>query len=282
MTIAALAACVVINLVPSLDRQERTELINRASHFLAPMVVMPLLGVWYFAEIPSDSRVWALGASAAMTLFLTLSVGASLFIGAYAVIGLWRGQLYVNGATAGLLCALAFVASAGGEFVREGIRKPYTVRQVLYSNAMTQADLERFRTIGSVTEDPYPLRDADLYPNEQVRLGAKVYRFQCSICHTLDGANGLLHLTQSWTITQKRMNFAQLQRTKPFMPPFAGNAEELEALVQMISWFDQNRPPGWPISADPDVSRQIQTWLDEVGTKPAQLALAHNAPRGTD
>ncbi len=51
-----------------------------------------------------------------------------------------------------------------------------------------------------------------------------VYRFQCSVCHTYDGANGLLELTGTWTLDQKRLNIAQLQRTKPFMPPFAGTA----------------------------------------------------------
>lgn len=274
MAIAALAACVVINVMPNLDRDERTVLINRAAHFLAPMLLMPLLGVWFFSEIPVLNRTWALGGSAAMTLFLTLSVGASLLIGIYALAGLLREKLYINAATASLLCALAFVATAGGEFVREGVRKPYTVQQTLYSNSLTQRDIEHLRQTGSVTADPYPLRDAARYPNDQVLLGAKVFRFQCSICHTLDGANGLSDLTRSWMLDQKRMNFAQLQRTKPFMPPFAGNALELEALVQWISWVDAQEPRQWPISNNPEIQQKIEAWLKEAGTKPADDRVA--------
>ena len=45
-------------------------------------------------------------------------------IGFYAFFGLWQRRLYVNGASATLLVALAFLATAGGEFVREGSRKP--------------------------------------------------------------------------------------------------------------------------------------------------------------
>src|SRR5690606_15260121 len=56
MTIAALVACVVINLMPDLSREQRTRLIRRASHFLAPMVAMPVLGAWYLLSMPADSR----------------------------------------------------------------------------------------------------------------------------------------------------------------------------------------------------------------------------------
>ncbi len=280
MTIAALVACAVINAMTDLDRHARTVLINRAAHFLAPMALMPLLGAWYLLAIPRDSRVWVLGGSAAMTMFLMLAVGASLLIGLYAAIGLIRQKLDINGATATLLVALAFGATAGGEFVREGVRKPYTVRDTLYSNSMTQADVERLRRVGSVTRDPYPLRDAARYPNDQVRLGAKVYRFQCSVCHTLEGANGIVHLAGTWTAEQKRMNIAKLQRTKPFMPPFAGTAAELEALVQMLSWVKRGRPANWPLSNDPDTLAQIDRWLAEVGTAPGIARRAYRAAAG--
>jgi mono/diheme cytochrome c family protein len=101
----------------------------------------------------------------------------------------------------------------------------------------------------------------DSFPNDQVLLGAKVYRFQCSVCHTIDGANGLTHLAGSWTADQKRLNIARLERTKPFMPPFAGTAEELEALVQFVDWNVAGRPQVWIVSVDPSVFRQIDAWL---------------------
>ena len=166
------------------------------------------------------------------------------------------------------MCAIAFAATAGGEFVREGVRKPYSIRQVLYSNSLRQDELEQLRQIGSVTNDPYPLRDGLNYPNDQLRVGAKVYRFQCSVCHTYQGANGLLDLTDTWTLDQKRLNIAELQRTKPFMPPFAGSAVELEALVQLLTWRRAGMPRDWPASNDPATLEKIQGWLDEVGTRP--------------
>ncbi|MEW4528025.1 cytochrome ubiquinol oxidase subunit I [Maioricimonas sp. JC845] len=276
MTIASLAACLVVNFVPDFTREERAEIIHKCAAFLAPMAAMPLLGIWYFLSIPADSRSWILGGSVAMTLFFSLGVACSMLIGAYALFGLLRNQLYINGATCLLLLALAFLATAGGEFVREGARKPYTIREYLYSNSLTEDEVEWLRKHGSVTNDPYPLQNRDELPTDQIRLGAKVFRKQCSICHTIDGANGLTHLTATWTTSQLRMNVSQLQRTKPFMPPFAGTPEELEALIQWIQWNNSDRPDDWPPSNDPDVLRDIRKWMDEVGTTPG-IHLVHGS-----
>jgi cytochrome d ubiquinol oxidase subunit I len=270
MTIAALVACLVINTMTELDRPQRAELIHRAAHFLAPMVLMPVLGLWYLATIPADSRSWLLGGSMPMTMFMGMAAGASLLIGAYAVLGLLRSRLYINAATASLLVALAFAATAAGEFVREGARKPYTVREVLYSNAIAPAEIATLRQTGSVAADPYPLRDAARYPSDTLRLGARVYRRQCSACHTVSGANGLVHLVGSWTPDQIRLNIAKLQHTKAFMPPFAGNAEEVEALAQLLMWESAGAPAQWAEmgSRETEVRAAIARWLDEAGTAP--------------
>jgi mono/diheme cytochrome c family protein len=197
---------------------------------------------------------------------MALAAGSSLLIGGYALLGLLRRKLYINIATAALLCALALAATAGGEFVREGIRKPYTVRGALYSNSIAPAEVEALRAVGAVANDPYPLANPERYPNQQLRHGAKVHRFLCSVCHTMNGANGLEHLAGTWSPTQMRMNIAKLQHTKPFMPPFAGTPEDLEALVQLIRWRVADQPAFWPVSSEPSHLAEIREWLDEAGT----------------
>ncbi len=268
MTIASLAACVVINLMPDLLREEREHLVHRAAYFLSPMLLMPALGVWFFLTIPADSRQWILGGSVAMMLFFTLGVTCSAMIGAYAFFGLLRNRLYVNGASATLLVALAFLATAGGEFVREGARKPYTIREYLYSTSIAEDEVARLRDVGCLADDPYPLKRVEPFPNAQLEQGARVFRRLCSICHTFDGSNGLKQLTETWSIDQMRLNIAKLQRTKPFMPPFAGTPVELESLVQWLRWRNADEQDEWEVSDDAAVIEQIGEWLQEVGTKP--------------
>lgn len=269
MVIAGLVAAVVVNTMPDVSRDDRTRLINHAARFMLPIATMPLLGVWFLAAMPDDSREWVLGGSVAMTMFLNLAAGASALVGGYVVIGMWRQKLYINGATATLLVALTLGATAGGEFVREGVRKPYTVRDVLFSNAIAPDQVATLREVGCTTHDPFPLRDAASMPTQQLRLGALVFRNQCSVCHTVGGMNGLTHLMGSWEVDQQRMNVAKLQHTKGFMPPFAGTPKELEALVQWVRWNSAGRPPAWPETSDERVLAEIKAWLDEAGTRPA-------------
>jgi mono/diheme cytochrome c family protein len=125
---------------------------------------------------------------------------------------------------------------------------------------------------GAVTDDPYPLRDAARYPNDQLRHGAKVFRALCDACHTMRGANGITHLVTTWTDEQLRLNIAKLQRTKAFMPPFAGNAADVEALVQLVRWELAGTPTAWAQTSDPVMLERIGRWLDEAGTKPAASA----------
>lgn len=269
MAIAALAAVVVINLAGGFSEDEKRILVRRTFWFLAPMALMPIIGGWYLAVLPEDSRSWVMGGSIAMTLFFSLGAGASLLIGSYAAALLSRKTLTVNGATAVLLLALAFAASAGGEFVREGVRKPYTIRNTLYSNSITEDEVARLREVGCVTDDPYPLVNPEQYVSAQLQLGAQVFRMQCSVCHTMSGANGLTHLAGTWSEDQQRLNIAKLQHTKPFMPPFAGTAEELEALVQLIRWEYEHRPNNWPATGDAELYAQIEQNLTEAGTESA-------------
>jgi cytochrome bd ubiquinol oxidase subunit I len=276
-TLAALVACIVINTMAvdersesiRIDRAARAALIRRASRFAAPIAAMPLLALWFVAVIPADSRGWLLGGSLPMTMFVGIAAGASTLIGGYVIVGLIAKRLYINIASATLLLALAFGATAAGEFVREGARKPYTVRGVLYSSSVTPAELAVLRVRGAIVDDPYPLRDAGRYPGEQLRRGAKVHRALCDACHTLAGSNGVLHLVATWTDDQLRLNIAKLQHTKGFMPPFAGNAEDVEAVVQLLRWERAGAPAAWPDHADPVVLAQIARWLDEAGTTPA-------------
>jgi mono/diheme cytochrome c family protein len=265
LTLASLAGCVVVNIIPGLEREQRQELINKAAHLMTPMLVMPLLGGWYLSTMPEDSRGWVLGGSPAMMLFFMISVGASLAIGGYALLGLWLQKLYINGATATLLLFMAFGATAGGEFVREGSRKPFTIRRVLYSNGIRPEEVAALRVRGCVADDPYPVVHEPQLPNELVTVGAKVFRRQCAVCHTMEGSNAIVHLTGTWDLDQMRLNIAKLQKTKPFMPPFAGTAQELESLVQYIRWVQYKRQSPWPDELDATAVEQIERWLEEAG-----------------
>jgi len=269
LCLASLAACVVINLMPGTSREVREELVHQVAKFLLPMAGMPVVGIWYLMVMPADSRSWVMGGSAAMTLFLNGAIAASLAVGGYALIGMVYQKLYINGATATLLLLLAFGATAGGEFVREGSRKPFTIRGRMYSNGVPMNRVMRMRRVGVTLGDPFPLRRKKELPDSQVFYGGITYRTLCSSCHTIDGMNGLTHLIATWDLDQMRHNISKLQQTKPFMPPFAGTAEELESLVQFLAWCRAGRPDKWVSDTAEREVVKIRLWMNEAGSKPA-------------
>lgn len=267
LTLGGLAAIAVVHGIKSLDRADRQALIRTCSRVLIPMAAMPAIGIWYLASIPEDSLSWLLGGSALMTMALGLAVGASTLLGVYVVVGLVLRRLYVGFASALLLLALAFGATAAGELVREGVRKPYTIRDTLYSNSLSQDDVAAFRRDGCVAKDPWPLREPA--PHAILQRGQRVFRVQCSICHTYDGANGVDHLVATWQADQLRMNLAKLQHTKAFMPPFAGDEHDLEALVQLLLWRRSGHPEAWTAPpANEAALARVRAWLAEAGTQP--------------
>jgi len=308
MTLAALVACLVIAALPAEHliegggggnggnggdaavRERRRAVVRTVSTFLAPMAAMPLLAAWYLSVIPADSRGWIMGGSVAMTMFVGIAAGASLVIGAYAALlfaqrrlpALRRWPFTLGGPSAAILLVIAFAATAAGEFVREGARKPYTVRDVLYSSSLTEPEVAHLRVAGATSHDPWPLRHEARYPTPQLAHGARVVRALCDVCHTMSGANGLEHLVASWSLDQMRHNIAMLQRTKAFMPPFAGNAADVEAVVQLLAWTRDGTPRQWPApvaigAADP--LSEIQRWLDEAGTAPRVESGTDREPR---
>ena len=71
------------------------------------------------------------------------------------------------------------------------------------------------------------------------------------------------------------MNIAKLQFTKPFMPPFAGTAEDVEALIQMLGWVVAESPESWPLSDDRQTLRQIDAWLGQARPHPLPSGSRH-------
>ena len=135
MAIAALGACVVINISGPTEREARRDLMGHALRFLAPMVLMPFLGAWFWASLPADSRSWVSGGSLAVTMFIGIALVASLVIGACGLRAFWYGKLEISRLATAVFCVLAFSATAGCELVCEFIREPFSIRQALFAGS---------------------------------------------------------------------------------------------------------------------------------------------------
>lgn len=238
MALAGIFAAVVVNMRRSYSREQRQRVIRFGARFLAPLALMLPVGLWYFWTLPPQVRELPAGGAVAMTLFMAFGVVASLLIGGYAYLGLLRAGRYINLETSLLLLAIAFIATGAMEFVREGIRKPYLIYGLLYSNGIPAEDetVQQLRRQGLLAEAAFarpPGLTADALDRlPLLELGQYVFQAQCRICHEIEGFNALRPLVQHKGDLWLMLTTHDLDRTRYFMPPFVGSDRELMALVE--------------------------------------------------
>lgn len=246
LALAGIFVAVVANLDRALDREKRRHIIATGSVFLVPLALMIPLSVWYFAAAPHKASQLALGGAVAMTMFFGFGILASTLVGLYAYFGLIKNRRYINLETALLLAAIAFVATASMEYVREGIRKPYIIYDFLYANGLKVDDVDRINQSGFFAAKPVIAREFDHLAASPAERGRLIYRVQCQRCHAVDGYNAIRPLIATWDAEMIKFNTRQLNRLKGFMPPFAGNESDLNDLVAYLSSL---RTANWKVEA---------------------------------
>jgi mono/diheme cytochrome c family protein len=237
LALAAIFVAVIVNLRRDYTREERQRIINLGAYFMAPLGLMVFVAPWYFAELPERAREQVQGGAAAMMLFFMFGMAASALIGAYAYFGLIRAKRYINLETSLLLLGMAFVATGSMEFVREGIRKPYVIYGMLYSNGIPTYGgwPARLQREGILAHAPFiraPGQGAvELRKLPRPELGELVFRANCRMCHEIDGFNALRDILARREREPIAMTTLHLDSYR-YMPPFIGNREELKALIE--------------------------------------------------
>lgn len=235
LSLAGLFIAVVANLEKSFSGEDRRHVINEGSIFLVPLALMIPVSLWYFMVAPETASRLVVGGAVAMSLFFAFGIIASTLIGVYAYWGLLKNKRSVHLETALLLTGIALIATGSMEYVREGIRKPYTIYKHMYANGLTGAEIKAINENGFFAVPPMIAHGKDpaqMTPEERGRI---IYDVQCLRCHAIDGYNAIRPLVESWTVDMIRDNTRQLHRLRGFMPPFAGTEQDLNDLVAFLS-----------------------------------------------
>lgn len=149
-----------------------------------------------------------------------------------------------------LVLVTVFLLSIGllGHFerVREFIRKPFIIAGYMYSNGVRVDQLALFQSEGILPNSTYsnigPITDAN-----RLEAGKHVFLLSCTRCHTTNGMNGVvgkfetLYGKDPWPAKQVENFISNMHLTRPYMPPFPGNAEEANALSAYLCDLQQTR-----------------------------------------
>ncbi len=237
------------------DRNART----REVRLLATLQVLGVLLAyggyrWWEVALPAEVRSIFSGAKALLPALVTTrhfvlwSLTAVLLVSLLALVapGLHRWP------TAVLAMAAAFAFFGGYERLREGSRKPFVIRDYMFSNGILLSEVADLNRRGVLSKASWAVRES---PAGTVGMGAAVFRAECASCHTLNGylsirklvapvdsdmLQGILGTLQAEAgeiasgrlVHEGRLNTQQLDY--PLMPPLVGTQAEVDALGQYL------------------------------------------------
>jgi mono/diheme cytochrome c family protein len=279
-----------------------------ATRWIAPAaLVVPLALLWYLsaaagAGVAVAETLGARSASPAAVLAGLLAAstagqpvvrgaarvavgGTALLVVASLGLALLRARRYGR-VEAGLLMVLGLAAMGGGEWVREGLRKPWVIDRHMFVNGVRVPGpgaapaedpfaLDALEGRGVLATSPWAAAPAAYRPGDpafertpvseraalEAAAGREVFRIECAVCHTERGHLGVRRLVQGKST--------------------AAIAAVLDAMARPVTADD--RPASW---SDPGV--QVATWLGRrmppfAGTDAEKRALAiHLARLGGD
>ena len=207
---------------------------------------------WWEGALPETVQSLFLGDGALLaglvgTRFLVMwSITAALLLAIVFLVALPK--------TAKVIPVLLFTIAAFTFFgtyerLREGTRKPFIIHDYMFSNGVLVNEVEELNENGILSKARWAAR---VPASDSVEMGRQVFDAQCRSCHTVDGYLSIRDLApedpdmtysvlyamydqgEMFTSLEPGEAVAMGDLNYPFMPPFVGTEEEMEALVDYI------------------------------------------------
>lgn len=236
------------------EADDRPRLMRYLGLWLVAGVAVSYAGYrWWEAALPEPVQALFLGDTPALAelvttrSFLLWALAATLALGVVFLLALPK--------TARLLPVIAIMIAAfaffgGYERLREGARKPFLIHDYMFSNGVLVDEVADLRDEGILSKARWAAR---VPAENEIERGAQIFQAECFACHTLDGYQAIKPLLPEdpdmiysvlYAMYDQADAFIGLQPGEaidkadlsyPFMPPFIGTEEEMEALTAYLS-----------------------------------------------
>jgi mono/diheme cytochrome c family protein len=240
--VARTAMCVLLAGVfgyVTLPKREGREKVARlaALWILAGGVVLPLALRWYFARIPQFSQVYLDGVLTGARHALRGGVAATVLTLAIALIfGLWKPR-WIRMPVVALLVICSFGIMGAAEYLREFVRKPWVINQVVYANDLLATQIAPAQSKGIQQTANFLLTD----DTASAAYGENLFQLQCGSCHVVHGYRGMARRVDGWDADFAADILQHLPLMHGTMPPYAGNEVDRKALGSFLAGLN----PAW-------------------------------------
>lgn len=225
-------------------------------------ILVTVGGVWWYLALPESAQAALVAASSLNILMLLIfAVTAVVFVMLY--LGPYRNPGWLSPGFAILFFALGLAAVGASEFIREAVRKPYVVYNVVMGNQILPQEIPALQKTGYLEGGawtrayvainyPQVVQDGKvdetklgaLPEADRLKLGAVLFQYHCNDCHSVTGYSGVDQLIRGWDRELIQTVVEHPEKAQFFMPPWAGTAEEAQLLVQYLYSIAPPHPAG--------------------------------------
>lgn len=264
---ALLLASLYVYLHASLTVKDRRlgDLIQRRSSrpALLGAVLVTLGGLLWYHYLPDSARDNLQG-TGVLNVFMGLifAVTAAVFVLLY--LGPYRNPGWLTPGFAAALLVMGVAATSTGEFIREAVRKPYIIYDLVYGNQITPAEVANLRRGGYLDGGTWTRAFvAAAYPQamqhghldydklrklpaaDRAAVGRVIFQYHCNDCHAAEvGYSAVAPLVRGRPRRMMLDTIQELNTAHFFMPPWAGNAAEAELLADYLQSIAPQPPAG--------------------------------------
>ncbi|MEN6496719.1 MAG: cytochrome ubiquinol oxidase subunit I [Thermoguttaceae bacterium] len=224
---------------------------------------------WHYF-LPESARA-VLATAAALNILMALIFAMTIVVFVLLYLGPYRNPGWLSPGFAITLFLFGVAAFTTGEFIREAVRKPYIVYNVVFGHQVLAEEVPELRKTGfleggtwtnAYVKAHYPaMVDTDgriderrlltLFHKDQLVLGKVLFQYHCNDCHaTEEGYSAMGRLLQGRPPEMILPLVENLHLVHYFMPPWSGTSEEAKLLTAYLVDIAPPRPKGmlppWP------------------------------------
>jgi mono/diheme cytochrome c family protein len=242
-------------------------------------ILVAVGGIGWYVFLP-DTAAATLASAAVLNVLTALIFALTAVVFVLLYFGPYRNPGWLSPGFAASLCLFGIAAFTTGEFIREAVRKPFVVENVVLANQILPDQVEPLQTggymLGGVWTNAFLAEKysklvtlhgnewqfnaaevAKLPHKDRVQLGQVVFLYHCNDCHAEE-----LGYSAVGPLLQGRSRAVILDRVKRlddiyFMPPWCGSDDEAELLTDYLLTISKRQPPG------------ARPWVQPVGNNDA-------------
>jgi mono/diheme cytochrome c family protein len=236
---------------------------------LAGAIMVTVGGLGWYLFLPESAKAILLGV-ASLNILIALIFALTIITFFLLYFGPYRNPGWLSPGFAGALFLFGLAAFSTGEFIREAVRKPYVIYNVVLGNQIQPDEVPKLRNQGyleggvwtkAFVAKNYPQtisqgsieenRLLELHAADRIGLGKTLFQYHCNDCHAgAVGYSAVGPLLRGRSREQVR-SLIELLDSYVFMPPWAGTSDEAELLTDYLMSIAPHRPEGMRLGSQP-------------------------------